>query len=143
MSCDVHSCTHRLRPCNSPQNFFFRSQVQIGAVNRMKLKSKSWLASVTETKFAGFPPSRRGPEPVFANPGIDYSKASIPPPTCWRIGYRIGPPGNIGLAESIPWNRLLGSINVYKYGLCIGFDEYLRMKLRFQFPYLTPIVNCL
>jgi hypothetical protein len=33
-----------------------------------------------------------------------------------------GPPGYIGwqnrfLAESIPWNRFQGSLNVYKYGL--------------------------
>ncbi len=30
--------------------------------------------------------------------------------------YRI-PPGCIGLAESIPWNRFLGSLNIYKFGL--------------------------
>jgi hypothetical protein len=28
-----------------------------------------------------------------------------------------GPPGYIGRRNSIPWNRFLGSLNVYKFGL--------------------------
>jgi hypothetical protein len=29
------------------------------------------------------------------------------------------------LAESIPWNRFLGSLNVYKFGLCYSFTMSL------------------
>ncbi len=47
-------------------------------------------------------------------PGID-SKELIPPAyLAWRAGTTI----LHRLAESIPWNRYLGSLNVYKFGLC-------------------------
>jgi hypothetical protein len=61
--------------------------------------------------------SRRCPEPVFLNllrsPGIDSQTGG--PVRHPYLTYR--PARLHRLAESIPWNRLLGSLNVYKYGL--------------------------
>ncbi len=51
------------------------------------------------------------------SPEID-SKESIPP--TYVAFYRTGTPGFNRLAESILWNRFLGSLNVYKCGLKVG-----------------------
>jgi hypothetical protein len=57
------------------------------------------------------------------NPGIE-SKESIPPAyVAWRAGtinWVVVPrPTTLHkLAEVIPWNRFLGSLKVYKFGLC-------------------------
>jgi len=57
------------------------------------------------------------PEPVFVNllrsPGIDFQ----PGGSVWQpyLTYRLARIHR--LAELIPWNRFLGSLNVYKFGL--------------------------
>jgi hypothetical protein len=60
-------------------------------------------------------------EPVFVNllrrPGIDSQLAGRYDNSNWRTSYQ--PARLRGLAESIPWNRCLGSLNVYKFGLCV------------------------
>jgi hypothetical protein len=58
------------------------------------------------------------PGPVFVNllrsPGID-SRPGVPV----RQSYLTYRPSRLNrLAESIPWNQFLGSLNVYKYGIC-------------------------
>ncbi len=52
-------------------------------------------------------------EPVFVNPGIDSQPGGLQRQP--YLTYR--PAGLHGLAESIPWNRFLISLNVYKQGL--------------------------
>jgi hypothetical protein len=56
-------------------------------------------------------------EPVFVDllrsPGIDFQHSG--PARQPYLSYR--PARLHRLAKSIPWNRFLGSINVYKYGL--------------------------
>jgi len=59
------------------------------------------------------------PEPVFVDllgrQGIDSQPGgSVRKPIC-----RTGLPGCIGGQKRFPWNRFLGSINVYKYGLSL------------------------
>ncbi len=58
------------------------------------------------------------PEPVFVfvtlvrSTGIDsHATGPLRQPPIWRTG----PPGY--MAESIPWNRFLRSLNIYKFGL--------------------------
>jgi hypothetical protein len=70
------------------------------------------------------------PEPVFVNliksPEID-SRSGGPVQQPY-LTYR--PAGLHRLAESLPRNRFLGSINVYKYGLCCKEVERLRERGR-------------
>jgi hypothetical protein len=58
------------------------------------------------------------PEPVFVDllrsPGINSEAGGLVRRP--YLSYR--PAGLQRLAESIPRNRFLGSVNVYKYGLC-------------------------
>ncbi len=60
------------------------------------------------------------PEPVFVDlfrrPGIDSQPAG--PVRQPNVSYR--PARSHRLAKLIPRNRFLGSINIYKYGLCSG-----------------------
>jgi hypothetical protein len=61
---------------------------------------------------------RHSSEPEFVNNflrSLDIdSKESIQPA---YVGLSYQPARLHRLAESIPWNRFLGSLNVYKYGL--------------------------
>jgi hypothetical protein len=72
------------------------------------------------------------------SPGINSMK-SIPPASV-ELSYR--PARLHRLAESILWNRLLGSLNVYKYGLWAAVcfpGEYMYSKHRYLlkgFPYI-------
>jgi hypothetical protein len=68
-------------------------------------------------------------EPVFADllgrPGIDFQ-----PGEPVRKSYFSHRPVRLHrLAKSIPRNRFLGSINVYKHGLCIQSTEFLSSRL--------------
>jgi hypothetical protein len=62
-------------------------------------------------------------EPVFVNlsrrPGIDSQP--VGPVRQPYLSYR--PSRLHRLAESIPWHRFLGSINVYKYGLRLHYGS--------------------
>jgi hypothetical protein len=65
------------------------------------------------------------PEPEFVNlfrtPGIDSQPGS--PPV--RQPYLTNRPARLhGIAESIPWNRFLGYLNVYKFGLSNNPFDY-------------------
>jgi hypothetical protein len=64
------------------------------------------------------------PEPLFVNllrsPGIDSQPGG--PVRQPYLTYR--PDRLHRLAESIPWNRFLGSLNVYKYRLCGHLLKY-------------------
>jgi hypothetical protein len=83
------------------------------------------------------------PEPVFVN-GVRYteidSEASIPPAyVAWRPvrqkGYSYRAAMLHWLAESVPGNRVLGSLNVYKFGLSIAIKcvlEYKRGRFRYS-----------
>ncbi len=54
-------------------------------------------------------------------PRIDSKASILPAYVAWRAGtitLFVAPARLQRLAESIPWNRFLGPLNVYKYGLC-------------------------
>jgi hypothetical protein len=38
--------------------------------------------------------------------------------------WHTGPPSYVRLAEQIPWNRFLGSLNVYKFGLWVATQDF-------------------
>ncbi len=55
---------------------------------------------------------------IFRSPGIDSQ-----PGGPVRQPYLMYRPDRYRLAESIPWNRFLGSLNVYKYRLLTYRDK--------------------
>jgi hypothetical protein len=70
-------------------------------------------------------------QPEFVNllrsPGIDSQLGGPVLQPCLTYGL----PGYI-LAELIPWNRLLGSLNVYKFGLQIRVECQLNCGSKIQ-----------
>ncbi len=131
----MHSCTHWLRPATPAP--------PLGSYTRALLVSQDRRLFVThwvrrsvlsqppthEVVFSHLVPASKSsprkvksnlshfiPEPVFVDllrsPGIDSQHGGPVPTTLFVVPAR-------QLAESVHRNRFLGSINVYKYELCI------------------------
>ncbi len=141
---------YMLDPPPPPQSWFFSSYSRAGQdimwiLNLVIFSVKSTVVSTSLT-----PLFRRGPElnsePEFEkllrSPGIDSQPGGPARLPC--LMYR--PARLHRMAESIPWNQFLDSLNVYKFGLrmltnvLISFFSYTRMlKMQCDVPSSTCI----
>ncbi len=107
----VHSCTEWLRPCNPPPPTRIWLKYE-GALGQPRKTTSLCDQLPKMNRLITMCPSNT--KPVFVNflrsPGID-SQPGVPV----RQPYLMYRPAR--QAESVPWNRFLGSLNVYKFGL--------------------------
>ncbi len=68
------------------------------------------------------------PEPEFVNLLRNLGIDSQPGGQVRQPYLMYQPAGLHRLAESIPWNRFLGSLNVYKFGLCTFCTKFLETE---------------
>ncbi len=97
---------------------YFDQRLEVRVWNKRKTYRGIWWSWSVED-------ARLDPEPEFVNllrsPGIGFQPGRRP----LRQPYLTYRPAKLHrLAESIPWNRFLGSLNVYKFGLWILYIIY-------------------
>ncbi len=126
LGCHLHSNSSTRGPCSVARKSHLPESVKVAEVQKVLIFSLPYiplkhgqLVSLEFVQAGRWDFSKNCPtEPIFVNI-LSGAKESIPS-LAGRYDNPIwytGPPSYIRLAEQIPWNRFLGSLNVNKFGL--------------------------